>query len=168
MQKASIVKKAEQVQELQEKLGKAATVVAFDYPGLTVDQFTKLRGELREANCEVAVYKNNISKRASIAAGFEGLADSLVGPKALAMSYDDVVAPAKIIYNFAKENKNVVMHAGIVEGRIASIEVLNELATLPNRETLLTMLAAGLLTPVRELAVGLNMISEETETEAQA
>jgi len=161
MQKASIVKKAEQVQELQDKLGRAATVVAFDYPGLTVEQFTKLRGQLREANCEVAVYKNNISRRASIAAGFEALADSLVGPKALAISFDDVVAPAKVIYDFAKENSNVVMHAGIVEGKIAGLELLNELATLPSRETLLTMLAVGMLTPVRELAIGLNMISEE-------
>lgn len=161
MQKASIIKKAEQVQELQDKLGRAATVVAFDYPGLTVEEFTKLRGQLREADCEVAVYKNNISRRASIAAGYEDLADSLVGPKALALSFTDVVAPAKVIYEFAKENKSVVMHAGIVEGKIASLEVLNELATLPSRETLLTMLAVGMLAPVRELAVGLNMISEE-------
>jgi large subunit ribosomal protein L10 len=166
MQKASIVKKAEQVEALTEKLNSAATVVAFDYPGLTVEAFTELRGKLREANCEVAVYKNNISKRASIAAGYEALADSFVGPKALAMSFDDVVAPAKIIYDFAKDNKNVVMQAGIVEGKIASIEVLNELATLPSRETLLTMLAVGMLTPVRELAVGLNMISEESEAQA--
>ncbi len=166
MQKASIAKKAEQVQELQDKLGRAATVVAFDYPGLTVEEFTNLRGQLREAGCEVAVYKNNISRRASIAAGFDALADSLVGPKAIALSYDDVVAPAKVIYDFAKDNKNVVMQAGIVEGKIASIEVLNELATLPSRETLLTMLAAGLLAPVRELAVGLNMISEESEAQA--
>lgn len=166
MQKASIAKKAEQVQELQEKLGRAATVVAFDYPGLTVEAFTKLRTQLREANCEVAVYKNNISRRASVAAGYEALADTFVGPKALAMSFDDVVAPAKVIYDFAKDNKSVVMQAGIVEGKIASLDVLNELATLPSRETLLTMLAAGLLSPVRELAVGLNMISEESEAQA--
>jgi len=166
MQKASIVKKAEQVEALTEKLNSAATVVAFDYPGLTVEAFTELRGKLREANCEVTVYKNNISKRASIAAGYEALADSFVGPKALAISFEDVVAPAKIIYDFAKDNKNVVMQAGIVEGKIASIEVLNELATLPSRETLLTMLAVGMLTPVRELAVGLNMISEESEAQA--
>jgi len=161
MQKASIVKKAEQVEALKVKLQNATTVVAFDYPGLTVEQFTQLRGQLREANCEVAVYKNNISKRASIAAGYEGLADSLVGPKALAISFEDVVAPAKVIYDFAKDNKNVVMHAGIVEGKIASLDVLNELATLPSRETLLTMLAVGMLAPLRELAVGLNMISSE-------
>jgi len=161
MQKASIERKAEAVRELTDKLGRATTVVAFDYPGLTVEQFTKLRGQLREANCEVTVYKNNITRRASIAAGYEALADTFVGPKALAISYDDVVAPAKIVYDFAKDNKVVKMASGIVEGKFADLDMLNELATLPSRETMLTMLAVGMLTPVRELAIGLNMISEE-------
>lgn len=162
MQKASIERKAEAVRELTDKLGRATTVVAFDYPGLTVEQFTKLRGQLREANCEVTVYKNNITRRASIAAGYEALADTFVGPKALAISYDDVVAPAKIVYDFAKDNKVVKMASGIVEGKFADLDMLNELATLPSRETMLTMLAVGMLTPIRELAIGLNMISEET------
>lgn len=161
MQKASIERKAEAVRELTDKLNRATTVVAFDYPGLTVEQFTKLRGQLREANCEVTVYKNNITRRASIAAGYEALADTFVGPKALAISYDDVVAPAKIVYDFAKDNKVVKMASGIVEGKFADLDMLNELATLPSRETMLTMLAVGMLTPVRELAIGLNMISEE-------
>jgi large subunit ribosomal protein L10 len=159
MQKAIIERKAEAVRELSEKLGRAATVVAFDYPGLTVEQFTQLRGQLREAGCEVTVYKNNISRRASIAAGYGELADSLVGAKALALSYDDVVAPAKIVYEFAKNNKVVTIHAGIVEGKVVDVSQINALATLPSRETLLTMLAVGMLTPIRELAIGLNMIS---------
>ena len=159
MQKAIIERKAEAVRELSEKLGRATTVVAFDYPGLTVDQFTKLRNQLREARCEVRVYKNNISKRASIAAGYEALANELVGGKALAISYDDVVAPAKIIYDFAKDNKVVKIQAGIVEGKFADLAQISALATLPSRETLLTMLAVGMLTPIRELAIGLNMIS---------
>lgn len=159
MQKAMIERKAEAVRELTEKLEKATTVVAFDYPGLTVEQFTKLRSQLREAGCEVTVYKNNISRRASIAAGYEALANDLYGAKALAMSYSDVVAPAKIIYDFAKENKVVQIHAGIVEGKVVGLEQIQALATLPSRETLLTMLAVGMLTPIRELAVGLNMIS---------
>ncbi|MFH0767579.1 MAG: 50S ribosomal protein L10 [Bacillota bacterium] len=161
MQKTVIELKAEAVRELSEKLGRATTVVAFDYPGLTVDQFTKLRSQLREANCEVTVYKNNISRRASIAAGYDALADTFVGAKALAISYSDVVAPAKIVYDFAKNNKVVKIQAGIVEGKVANVEQLNALATLPSRETLLTMLAVGMLTPIRELAIGLNMISSE-------
>ena len=161
MQKAVIERKADAVRELSEKLGRATTVVSFDYPGLTVASFTKLRSQLRNAGCEVTVFKNNISRRASIAAGYEALADSLVGPKALASSYDDVVAPAKIIYDFAKENKVVTIGSGIVEGRVVGVEQINELATLPSRETMLTMLAVGMLTPVRELAIGLDMISSQ-------
>ncbi len=161
MQKESIKRKAEQVDTLTEKLSRAKTVVAFDYPGLTVEAFTKLRTELREANCEMAIYKNNISRRASIAAGYDAFADSLVGAKAIAMSFEDVVAPAKVVYEFAKDNKAVVIQAGVVEGKVASLDVINELATLPSYETMLTMLAGGLLTPIRELTVGLHMISEE-------
>ncbi len=163
MLKAVIERKAESVRELSEKLGRATTVVVFDYPGLTVAQFTALRRQLREADCEVTVYKNNISRRASIAAGFDALADTFYGAKALAISYSDVVAPAKIVYEFAKSNKVVKMQAGIVEGKVADVEQLNALATLPSRETLLTMLAVGMLMPIRELAVGLNMISSEKE-----
>ncbi|MBN2268234.1 MAG: 50S ribosomal protein L10 [Acholeplasmataceae bacterium] len=163
MLKAVIERKADSVRELSEKLGRATTVVAFDYPGLTVAQFTELRRQLREADCEVTVYKNNISRRASIAAGYDALADTFVGAKALAISYSDVVAPAKIVYEFAKSNKVVQIHAGIVEGKVADVETISALATLPSRETLLTMLAVGMLTPIRELAIGLNMISSEEE-----
>lgn len=159
MQKSVIERKAEAVLELSEKLGRATTVVAFDYPGLTVAQFTQLRSQLREAGCDVTVYQNNISRRASIAAGYDALADTLYGAKALAISYSDVVAPAKIIYEFAKANKVVKIQAGIVEGKVVDVEQLNALALLPSRETLLTMLAVGMLTPIRELAIGLNMIS---------
>lgn len=161
MPKAIIEKKIEQVRVLSEKLQESATVVAFDYPGLSVDKFTHLRNQLREAGCELTVYKNNISRRASIAAGYSALADSLVGAKALAISYTDVVAPAKIIFDFAKENKVVKIHAGIIEGKVADATQIIALATLPSRETLLTQLAVGLLQPVRELAVGLHMISSE-------
>lgn len=161
MQREIIKRKAQAVTELKEKLERAATVVAFDYPGLTVEQFTKLRNQLREAGCEVQVYKNNISRRASIAAGYDELAEQFVGGKAIAMSFDDVIAPAKIIYDFAREHKVVKIQAGLVEGKVVDVTELNALATIPSRETLLTMLAVGMLTPIRELAIGLNMISEE-------
>lgn len=161
MEKAIIKRKIEAVEVLTEKLNNAKTVVAFDYAGLTVESFTKLRTELRNAGVEVTVYKNNISRRASIAAGYEALADTFVGAKALAISYEDVVAPAKIIYDFAKENKQVVIQSGVIEGSVVGVNELTALATIPSRETLLTMLAVGMLTPVKELAVGLNMISEE-------
>jgi len=159
--KQSVIKKQQQVEELAAKFQEAKTIVAFDYPGLTVAQFTQLRHELRKEGCEVAVIKNNISRRASEAAGIGELADSLTGAKAIVIGYNDVVAPAKIVYEFAKTNKVVKIQAGVVEGKVVDAAGINELATLPSRETMLTMLAAGMLAPVRDIAVGLNMLVEQ-------
>lgn len=163
MERAVIKKKAAAVEALAEKIKEAKTIVVFDYQGLTVDQFTKLRNELRNAGCDVTVFKNNISRRASIAVGYEELAESFVGAKALILGFDDVVAPAKIIADFAKEHKVVDISSGVIEGKQVDKAGVMELANLPSRETLLTQLAAGLLMPVRELAIGLNMISEQEE-----
>ena len=161
MERAVIQKKASAVEALVEKLKVAKTAVVFDYKGLTVGQFTEFRQLLRNEGCEVTVYKNNIARRASIAVGYESLAESFVGAKALILSYDDIVAPAKIIADFAKKNKVVNIEAGVIEGNVVAKEQIMDLAKLPSRETLLTQLAAGLLMPIKELAIGLNMISEE-------
>lgn len=165
MERAVVLKKAAAVEQLTQKLKDAKTVVAFDYAGLTVDFFTQLRNELRDAGCEVTVYKNNISRRASIAAGYEGLADSFVGAKALILSFEDVVAPAKIIADFAKNHDVVTIEAGVIEGKVVDKAELMALANLPSRETLLTQLAAGLLMPIRELTIGLHMLTELEEQE---
>ena len=147
MERASVQRKAVAVEALAERLKEAKTAVLFDYKGLTVDQFTDLRNQLRNEGCEVNVIKNNISRRASVAAGYEELADSFVGPKALILGFDDVVAPAKIIAEFAKANKVVEIEGGVIEGKVVARESIMELANLPSRETLLTQLAAGLLMP---------------------
>ena len=160
MGNTNIERKAQQVDELTAKFKEAKTIVSFDYPGLTVERFMSLRRKLRDASCEVKVYKNNISRRAAIKAGFNTLSDDLVGAKAIALSYDDVVAPAKIIYEFSKANKQVVIHAGVIEGLVVGVDGIMALATLPSREGLLTQLAVGLYTPIRELAVGLNMLEK--------
>lgn len=161
MERKSIQKKAAKVDVLAEKIKEAKSAVLFDYKGLSVDQFNELRGRLRETGSEVTVYKNNITRRASIQAGFEELAEQFVGPKAFILGYEDVVAPAKVIAEFAKENKVVVIEGGIIEGKVVTKEGIMAVANLPSRETLLTQLAAGLLMPVREVAIGLNMLSEQ-------
>lgn len=160
MEKATIKRKIEAVDILKEKLETAKTVVSFDYAGLTVEAFTKLRRELRQAGSELKVYKNNIARRAAGLAGFDQLVDNFVGAKAIAISYDDVVAPAKIVNDFAKVNKQVEIKDGLIEGVYASADQLKALASIPSREVLLTQLAVGLLMPVRELTIGLHMISE--------
>jgi large subunit ribosomal protein L10 len=92
----------------------------------------------------------------------------MTGPKALLFSNEDVVAPAKIIYDFAKGNDKVKISAGVVEKQAVSTEKVLELATLPSYETLLTMLAGGMLSPVKDITIGLHMLVEKLEEEAQA
>lgn len=152
-----------EVNNIAEKINKAKTVVAFDYQGLTVFQFETLRNSVREQGCDVAVLKNNITRRAATKAGYPDLASALVGPKALIFSEDDVVAPAKGLYEFAKENTQVKIACGVVEGQFANVDKINELATLPSKDGLLTMLAAGMLGTVSQLAIGLHQLTEKME-----
>lgn len=163
MKSSNLEQKQSQVAALVERINTAKTVVAFDYLGLSVAAFTKLRTDLRKEGCDVAVYKNNIARRAVTELNMEELAETLVGGKAIAFGYEDVVAPARIVFTFAKQNPKVKMSVGIIEGKAATAEEMLALATLPTYETLLTQLAAGLLMPLRELAIGLNMISSEQE-----
>ncbi len=159
----TIARKVNDVNVLADKFKMSKTVVVFEYSGLTVSNFTELRIDLHKQNMEVKVYKNNITRRAALQAGFGELSETLVGPLAVAISYDDVVAPAKSVADFAKKNKTVVIRSGVIEGKVVGNVELNQLANLPSRETLLTQLAAGLLMPVKELAVGLNMLTEVSE-----
>lgn len=105
MERQIIKRKINEVEQLSEKFQNAKTIVSFDYAGLNVEAFTSLRSELRKAGSELKVYKNNIARRAAEKVGFDELVDNFVGAKAIAISYDDVVAPAKIIFDFAKSNK---------------------------------------------------------------
>lgn len=166
MEREVISRKQAEVAELCEKFKSAKTIVAFDYIGLTVAEFTNLRRELRKNGCEVKVYKNNISRRASEAAGFGELKQYLVGPTAIAYSETDTVAPAKVVYEFSKTNDKVALEAGVIEGKVAHTEEIQKLATIPSRETLLTMLAGAMLAPLRDLAIALNMKVEEAEESA--
>lgn len=163
MQKAIILRKIETVDQLKEKFAEAKTVVVFEYAGLNVAKFTELRTALRKENVEVKIYKNNITRRAAELAGFSGLVDELTGALAVAISFDDVVAPAKIVYDFAKDNKVVAIRGGVIEGSVADKAAISALATLPSRETLLTQLAAGLLSPIKDVTIGLHMLTEQLE-----
>lgn len=159
-------RKEEEVAALKEKIQASAAVIAFDYQGLTVKAFETLRKNVRASGCEVAVIKNNISSRAIEAAGYADFATELAGPKALIFSKEDVIAPAKGVFEFAKANKTVKIYSGIVQGKVVPAGKIEELATLPNYETLLTMLAAGMLGTISQLAIGLNMIAENMEANA--
>ena len=158
----SIEAKKQEVAQVSEKFKAAKAVIAFKYQGLSVLKFQELRKEMRANGCEVSVIKNNISARAAKEAGFEGLSDAFVGPVAVAISNDDVVAPAKVLFKAAgEENAKVEVVKGVVDGDIYDFDKLKALSVLPSYETLLTQLAAGMLGTLSQLAIGLNMLTEK-------
>lgn len=159
----AIENKQSQVQEITEKFQGAASVVVVDYRGLNVAQVTELRKQLREAGVEFKVYKNTLTRRAAEAAGVAGINEVLTGPNAIAFSTEDVVAPAKIINEFAKKNEALEIKAGIIEGTISSVEDVKALAELPSREGLLSMLLSVLQAPVRNFALATKAVAEQKE-----
>ena len=165
MSEAIIAKKAAIVEEVTEKFKTAASVVIVDYRGLTVDEVTKLRKQLRDANVEIRVIKNSILSRAAKAAGLEGLDEVFTGPTAVAFSNEDVVAPAKIIDEFSKEAKALEIKGGIIEGKVSTLEEVTALAKLPSREGLLSMLLSVLQAPVRNVAYAVKAVSDSKEEE---
>ena len=166
MSEAIIAKKDEQVAIVAEKMKAAASIVVVDSRGLTVDQDTVLRRNLRGSEVEYKVIKNSILRRASEKAGLEGLADAFVGPSAVAFSNEDVVAPAKIINDFTKEADALEIKGGAIEGAVASKEEIVALATLPNREGLLSMLLSVLQAPVRNVALAVKAVADNKEEAA--
>lgn len=151
------------VTEIADKMKASASMVVVDYRGLNVAQATELRKQLREAGVEFKVYKNSMARRAAEASGLEGLNEHLTGPNAIAFSTDDVIAPAKIINNFAKDNEALEIKAGVFEGTLASVEEVKAMATLPSREGLLSMLLSVLQAPMRNFALATKAVAEQKE-----
>ncbi|MCL1989908.1 MAG: 50S ribosomal protein L10 [Defluviitaleaceae bacterium] len=165
---AAIELKSGLVNDYAAKFKAATALVVVDYRGLSVEQVTELRRSLRAEGVEFKVLKNNISRRAMAEAGYEGLASEFVGPTAIAYSNDDVVAPARILYTFAKANEALELKAGFIEGEIATHEQVMELATLPNRDGLLSMLLSVLQAPMRNMAYALSQIAEQLDSGVEA
>lgn len=160
---AAIEKKKQIVEEITEKLKSSVSTVVVDYRGLNVSDITELRKQLREAGVEFKVYKNSMARRAADAAELSGLNEALVGPNAIAFSTEDVVAPAKILNSFAKENEALEIKAGVIEGNIATVEEIKALAELPSREGLLSMLLSVLQAPMRNFALVTKAVAEQKE-----
>ncbi|MCD6482416.1 MAG: 50S ribosomal protein L10 [Candidatus Izimaplasma sp.] len=167
MSKQAIAKKSEEVKVLMEKMQNVNSFVILDYSGLTVQQVSKLRRELTANGCEMKVIKNNITKRAAAAVGYTELADTLAGPNAVAFSYEDSVSAAKTVYEFAKANKALELKVGVVDGEYMDNEKIMKIATIPTREVLLTMIAAGIMQPIKEVAMAIHMHVENLEESSE-
>ncbi|MBP1996439.1 50S ribosomal protein L10 [Paenibacillus eucommiae] len=169
MANAKIIAEKEQaVSVVTEKLKNSSCTIITDYRGLNVAQVTQLRKTLREAGIEFTVLKNSLARRASANAELSGLDEYLTGPTAIAFSSGDIVAPAKILTEFAKKNDKLNVKAGIVEGRVVGYDQIKALADLPSKEGLLSMLLSVLQAPVRNFALAVKAVAEKQEGGAEA
>lgn len=143
--------KKAQVAEIVETLKGASTGVLVDYRGLSVEEDTKLRNDLRAAGVKYFVVKNTLLRLAANQVGLEELDSILHGPTALAVS-DDPVAPAKVIAEFAKDNEKMEIKSGFMDGKIMTLDEIKTLAKTPSKETLIAKIMGSLNSPISGLA----------------
>ena len=162
MNQAVLSAKQNTVTEIANKIKESQSTVIVEYRGLSVAEVTELRRNLRAEDVDFKVYKNTMAQRAVDECGFKGLNESLTGPNAMAFS-KDATAPARILSNFAKKHKALVLKSGIVEGKEVNLDTLKELASLPNRDGMLSMLLSCLQSPVRSFACIVKAVADAKE-----
>ncbi len=167
MPSAKILEQKQQtVAELSEKLKAAKSGVIVNYTGITVEDDTKLRAELRKANVEYKVYKNSIIGRACAEAGYADVAGQLSGMSAIAYSTEDEVAPAKILKNYADKIETFNLKCGFIDGAVIDANAVEQLADTPNKETLVCKIMGCMKSPVYGLAYVLQAIIDKQEEPA--
>lgn len=144
--------KAATVADITARLKASSTAVLADYRGMTVGQMRELRSKLRGGGIEMVVVKNTLARRAARAAGYEPLSAELVGPVAMLFAVDDVSAPARILNEYIRANRKMVIKAGLLEGQVIKADAVTELADLPSREVLLSRLLGAMQAPLGNLA----------------
>jgi large subunit ribosomal protein L10 len=158
----NIERKAEQVSLVAEKIGKAQSIVVFDYRGITVAEDTELRAEMRKSGVEYVVIKNHIMERACEAVGIDAKeAHILKGPSAFAFGYDDLAAPARILKAFIKKAKKCEFKGGIVEKSILNAAQIEAIADMPSREVLIARMLGSMMSPISKFAIVLNEIAKK-------
>lgn len=155
------------VEEITQQFEKSKSTILTDYKGLSVSEINELRKQLREAGVEYKVLKNTLTRRATEKANLSELEEHLTGPTAIAFSTEDVVAPAKILHNFSKDHENLKIKAGVIEGKVSSVEEIQELANLPSYEGMVSMLLSVLQAPVRNFALAVKAVADKEEAESQ-
>ncbi len=163
-----VAEKQPVIDEISEAVKDAAAVVMVDFRGLTVEQDTNLRKQLREANVVYKVYKNTMMNFAFKGTQFEKLCDDLKGPNAIAISKDDATAPARILAKFAKDAPALEMRSGVVEGDYYDAAQMAGLASIPSREELLSKLLGSIQSPIANFARVMNQLAEKGGAEAAA
>ena len=156
------------VDAIAEEIKDAQSVVLVDYRGLTVEQDTQLRKNLREAGVIYKVYKNTYMNFAFKGTEFESLSQYLEGPSAVAISSDDATAPARLLSEFAKTADKLEIKAGVVEGTMYDAKGMETIASIPSREVLISRLLGSMQSPVANFARVLKQVAEKGGAEAPA
>ena len=163
MNKAIIEQKETLVNEVSEEMKNCASTVVVEYRGLTVEKISELRRELRKQDATMKVYKNSIVSRAAEKVGYSELDAELTGPNAIVFSKTDSTGAAKLLTKFAKRNEELVVKGGIVEGKYVDAKGMKVVATLPNKEGMLSMLLGCLQAPIRNFACALKAVADKQE-----
>jgi large subunit ribosomal protein L10 len=148
--------KEKAVEALHEKFSRAKTVLITDYRGLNMEAMNELRSQLRDASVEYRVVKNTLMNRAADGTDMTLLKEHFLGPCGLALSYEDPVAPAKVLMKFSEDNAALEIKVGIVEGKFVDSSGIKRLAKLPTQEVLLTQLLMLMNTPAANLVTVLS------------
>ena len=161
-------KKKAVVEELHEKFSRSKVVIITDYKGLDVAAVNSLRRKLREVDVEYKVAKNTLLVRASEDTDAALIKDSFKGPSAVALSYDDPVAPAKVLSDFAKENEKLEIKIGVMEGNVLDISAIKALSALPSRDVLLAQVLSAMNGVPTSLVSVLNAVPRQILNVLQA
>lgn len=139
------------VSEIREKVSESVFVIVADYQGLTVDKTDELRDRLSKADARIQVVKNRVFGHVAEASGLGAMRDQLAGPSAMVFGKGDVSQAAKILKDFVKEHQKPVVKVGALEGVVLSAAEVEELASLPSREALLSMVVGTIAAPMSQI-----------------
>ena len=159
--KRILEQKENTVKEITDKISNSKTFLLLNYQGLTVSEIAELRSSLREVNSDIKVYKNTLMNLALKNKNIE-LNDYMSGPNAYLFS-ESIIEPIKVVSKFAKEHPALEVRVGYIDNEVVSKDVVNQYASIPSMEGLLTMFAGGLIEHVRNLSIGLNLYAEKLE-----
>jgi large subunit ribosomal protein L10 len=148
--------KAVVIDELADQLTRAKLAILTDYRGLSVTALQNLRASLRPHNAEFRIAKNTLTRIAAEKAGIDGLTPLLDGPLALVLAYDDIVAPSKAISDFARSSRILTVKGAVLDSAVIPAKAVEDLATMPSREELLSKLLGLLNSPAQRLVTVIN------------
>lgn len=158
----AMVEKQKTIDLIAKQINDSKTTIVVQYQGMNVEEISSLRKELRTKGATFTIYKNNLVARA-LKKEYSSLESSLVGPNGFIFGFENELETAKIVSNYAKINKLLVLRGGIFEGKVIDQSELQKIASLPSKLELISMFASCLQAPVRNLALAIKAVDQQKE-----